>query len=575
MERRIALPVLLVAVLAIVCIPLPGSSAEVTGNDISVTIPTGFTTEEVTADSITVSTDVTVKNGKSSTLYAYIDNGSDSFLSVTPSGSKSSEGVEVGISADRNKIGPSGDDDKHICTITLTVSIDNYTDAKSAVLIPYVTLMETSERGASSITVYFEVEVTVDSSFDTDSVFNKFLGIFPNTLPSPLDSVWFTMIVTLIVWLLATYLVVFVAVPLLTRVVGFKKSAEEKEALRRGLTKTISLLMLIIAINQCAMICGAPATVQHTIQTFSMPLAVIVLAYISWQIYMFIITAFFTGVGNAVDVDGVDTSLIPLFKMIGKLIIAVAATAAILAFFGVDLGGILVSAGVVSLGITLGAQNTLNQFFSGLVLLSTRPFKKGDFVKIGGETYIVEKVRIMFTEFRNWTKDQIITMPNNAVTGATIINHTRNDKNTVIYIYMEVAYDTNLTLAKELMIKAAKMHPHVVLDGLAMAPGTRLTQFMDSGIEYRLGCTVDDFDNSGAYAGQIREIIFKLFKDNGVEIPYNRLEVTMLPCDGKRKPGDVVDRFLRIPQSEVQIRGPEPSGLHGFHYSDHEIPQFI
>ena len=70
-------------------------------------------------------------------------------------------------------------------------------------------------------------------------------------------------------------------------------------------------------------------------------------------------------------------------------------------------------------------------------------------------------------------------------------------------------------------------------------PSTRLTNFLDSGIEYRLACYVDDFDNNSHYAGQIREIIFKLFKDNGIEIPYNRLEIDLLgPCDGKKKESD-------------------------------------
>ena len=89
------------------------------------------------------------------------------------------------------------------------------------------------------------------------------------------------------------------------------------------------------------------------------------------------------------------------------------------------------------------------------------------------------------------------------------------------------------------MIKAAEMHPHVITDGSESKPSTRLTNFLDSGIEYRLACFVDDFDGSANFAGQIREIIFKLFQDNGIEIPYNRLEVSMLePCDGKKKESD-------------------------------------
>ena len=542
MERRVALSVLFVAVFLTMVVPISEADGAVSGDEISVTLTSDYTTSAVTETEIQIYSKVAVKNGQSLTVYAFIDNESDAYLSVTPVKTVSSHGVKVITEVDNQIIGPIGDTMySHISTAEILVTIDNYVDTKHEVLTPTVTLRETAESGESVVVISIVMDIDVQDSYGTDGMYNKFMGIIPNTLPSPFDSVWVTVAITMLIWLLMTYVVVMVIVPVLARIVGFRKTAEEKTALRSGLMKSVSVLMIIVAINQCFIIAGASSNLLHILQMISTPTAVIVLSYVVWQIYMFLITAFITGIHNTGEVEGVDNSLIPLFKMLGKLIIAVGATAAILASFGVDLGGILVSAGVVSLGITLGAQSTLNQFFSGLVLLSTRPFKKGDYVKINGEVYIVQKVRIMFTEFKNWAKDQIITMPNNVVTGATMVNLTRESKNTVIYVYMEVAYSANLSLAKELMIKAAKMHPHVVTEGDVYMPSTRLTQFMDSGIEYRLGCTVDDFDNSASYAGQLREIIFKLFKDNGIEIPYNRLEVTLLPCDGQRRPGDTVE----------------------------------
>jgi small-conductance mechanosensitive channel len=188
----------------------------------------------------------------------------------------------------------------------------------------------------------------------------------------------------------------------------------------------------------------------------------------------------------------------------------------------------MVSAGVVSLGITLGAQSVLNQFFSGIVILSTRPFKKGDFLKINGEVYIVTKVKLMYTEFTNWGKDQIVTMPNNAVASATLVNLTRGSAVARILVFVSVAYDANMTKVKEILIKAAEMHPHVIKDGSYSRPSTTMTEWLDSGVQYRLACYVDDFDDSPKYAGQLREMIFTMFKDSGIEIPYSRVQVDLL-----------------------------------------------
>jgi small-conductance mechanosensitive channel len=185
----------------------------------------------------------------------------------------------------------------------------------------------------------------------------------------------------------------------------------------------------------------------------------------------------------------------------------------------------------------------LSQFFSGVVLLMTRPFKKGDFLKINDKVYIVKKVKIMFTEFLSWDKDQVITMPNNAVTAATIVNLTRDDEAYRLYVYFDVAYGVDLKKAEQVMLDVANKSPVVLHDDKHAAPNVRMTNFGDSGIELRLGVTVKDFNGNITAASSLRMEVYQAFVDNGIEVPYNRLEVTMLnDCfQGSRRPGDFVE----------------------------------
>ena len=540
--KRTMTIVAVVAMLAVLFVPIASeeSSAEITADGITVVVPGHKVTESTSGDTINlVINDLTVNNNKTKSINVYITNGSSNALNIYATGSSGND-LSVSASSDKNLIFPGDISDKTICTVTIDITASEY--AKNQTDTVTAIIMVTDVSDGSLVTIDITMNVDVESHYYSEDAFNKFFGIFPNTLPSPLDNEWVTAIITLVIWIVATVIVAELVIPLLTRLVGFKKTPEEKKKLKNNLTKLITILMFVIALNECAQIVGAGPEISHSMSTLSTILYVVIGAIILWEIYMFVITSFFRGAEGSMDVDGFDTSLVPLFKMIGKLILAVIAVAVILASFGMDLGGILMSAGVVSLGITLGAQNILGQFFSGIVLLATRPFKKGDYVKINDTVYIVRKVRLMYTEFNNWDKDQIVTMPNNVVSSASIVNLTKDSKNTRIFVYMDVAYGANLSLAKELMIKAAMMHPHVIKDGSEPMPGTRLTAFLDSGIEYRLACFVDDFDNSSHYAGQLREIMYKLFVENDVEIPYNRLEVTMLePCDGKKKPTDTTD----------------------------------
>ncbi len=531
-----------VAIIALVTVLVPMTMDEgdaLSSSDIGVSIPGYDVRTEASANgNMDLHFSANVGNGNSTDITVYLINYTDDYINVTTSGDGTGV-VTTAATTDRNLIGPSSDGE-FICTVTVTLTADIYADNQTVPTETRIVATDiTDPMGARTITFTLIIDAVVESSLSSDDSYNKFFGIIPNNLGEPLDSAWFTALVTLALWILGTVVVSYVAIPLFTKLVGVRKTQQEKDKLKIALTETITLMMFIIAINECVEILGASPELCSAVATASRVLYVVIGAIIVWQLYLFIMTALINGIDESTDLDGLDNSLIPLFKMIGKLLIAVTAVAAIMAAFGVDLAGILVSAGVISLGITLGAQETLNQFFSGVVLLATRPFRKGDFVRIDGEVYTVRKVKLMFTEFNNWDNDQIITMPNNKVSSSMIVNLTRDSKDTRVFIYMSVAYDSDLSLVKELMVRAANMHPHVITDGTRPMPTTRLTNFLDSGIEYRLACYVDDFDNNSHYAGQIREIIFKLFKDNDVEIPYNRLEIDILdPCDGKKKDSD-------------------------------------
>lgn len=539
--KRVKVLIALATVLSVLLVPMIASddAEAISTEDLSVSIPGYDIVEHSVSDGrIDLTIDMTMNNGKSKDVLVYVLNKSDKIVNIGTSGDKTGE-VTSSATVDNNTLVPS---EIEYGLVTATITAGQYANEHTTPTEVIITVTDIDGWDNPTVTITVHVNVDVVSTFYSDDSYNKIFGIIPNTLPAPLDNPWISAAITMVLWILATIVVSYIIIPLLTRLVGVRKSPTEKDSLKKSLTKMITLIMIIIAINECAQIVGAGPSISHTISSVSNVFYVLIGATIAWQVYIFIVTAMINGLDETVEIDGIDGSLIPLFKMIGKLAISVTAVAMILASFGVDLGGILVSAGVVSLGITLGAQNTLNQFFSGIVLLATRPFKKGDFVRINTDTYIVHKVKLMFTEFENWDKDQIVTMPNNVVSSATIVNLTRDSPHTRIFVYVSVAYNADLSLAKELMIRAAKMHPHVIVDNSVTPPGTRLTNFLGSGIEYRLACYVDDFDNSSHYAGQIREIIYKLFLDNGIEIPYNRLEVTMLePCDGKRKESDKFD----------------------------------
>ena len=434
-----------------------------------------------------------------------------------------------------------GVDHANVLSGMLKIAINDYVDSnENAHLKLIIDVNDVDDKlNPASVTVDFDIEIK--TIFDTSGSYNKFLEIFENRLPAPFNSPIVPFLVTIVFWMLVAALATRLIAPRLARALDRHTTTDDALRFEKAISKLILILVFFLSIDQGLSILGADAVLISDFVRFSFIIYVVVTLLIAWKIYLVLAQGILSRFEDNDD-SAIDMTLLPLFKMLGKIVFWVVGAAAILGSLGVDLQGILVSAGVVSLGITMGAQNVLSQFFSGIVLLMTRPFKKGDFLKINDKVYIVQKVRLMFTEFTGWDKDQIITMPNNAVTAATIVNLTREDEAYRLYVYFSVAYGVDLKKAEEVMLKVANESPVVLHDSEHAAPNVRMTGFEDSGIELRLGVTVRDFNGTITDASALRMAVYQAFVDNDIEIPYNRLEVTMLnDCfKGEKRPGDMI-----------------------------------
>ncbi|MBR2255144.1 MAG: mechanosensitive ion channel [Candidatus Methanomethylophilaceae archaeon] len=518
------MPILLVA--AMLAVPAFAEADALSPSDIHVTVQGSDVDPTVSA------AEVSMTNNATKTVTIFVVNRSSDRLSIfIPASATDDSDVKASAASSSSRVlEPTGStDNKDLMTLDAVLTSDNYADSGTRDLV--LTLNVQNLDGSDYITVPIHLSVNVTSEFDSGDKYNKFFGIIPNTLPSPFDSPLVTILVTLIGYLVVTWVACKILAPILIRLLRLDRTSPDVIRLEKRIIGLILIIMLVVCINECIFIFGVNASTTYFLEAFSKIVYVVGAAVIAWLVYSYVVMRAVAKIEEKADVG--DSSLVPLFKMIGKLIIAVGAVAAILASFGVDLAGILVSAGVVSLGITLGAQNVLNQFFSGIVLLATRPFKKGDFVKIGGEVYIVRKVRLMYSEFSNWAKDQKVTIPNNVVSSATLVNLSQGDKKTWIHVFVSVAYGSDMTKVKELLIQAANMHPHVIKNDASMRPSTKMTNWGDSGVEYRLACYVDNFDDTSTVAGQLQEIIYSLFMENGIEIPYSRVQIDVLSVPEK------------------------------------------
>lgn len=211
-----------------------------------------------------------------------------------------------------------------------------------------------------------------------------------------------------------------------------------------------------------------------------------------------------------------------LMRKVLNAIIWVVAAVFILQDFGVDLTPVIAGLGISGVVLGFALQETIASFFSGFIIAVKRPFEIGDYVSIGGTEGTVKTMDIMGVSLATGD-NKLITMSNKNVWGSVIINTSALDKRRIDMI-VPVAYDTDLVKAKDVISSVILSYPEVLKDPEAKIEVHTLA---DSSINFIVRPWVANADYWTVYWRFQKEIV-DAFRANGIEIPYNKLDVTLL-----------------------------------------------
>ena len=372
-----------------------------------------------------------------------------------------------------------------------------------------------------------ELSVKISSRLASENQYNRIMGIWNNPLPEPFDQAMYATAITFIIWFLIAALVAWIIFPRIIMGILFKrKNKDDRKAVERKIRKPLMIIIMLYGITICLAVLGVGEYVISTVSIIANVIYIILIAWILLKLYIALLDMWEKR-AHEDGVDDVRDSIKPLLLMLGKIIIAMAATAGILGAMGFSLMIIATGAGIIGLAISFGAQSTLAQFFGGITLLVNRPFRPGDLIRLDNntETLRVINVGFMMTTFRNWANSEIFTMPNQKVVSSTIINVTAESLAFRIIVLVRVPYGTDVALAKKLALEAMTEHPRILQDGSEEIPKVRLEEFSESSLLIRVSGFVDDFEDHRSIAGEIREAIYTKYRDNNVTIAIPKMDI--------------------------------------------------
>ena len=181
------------------------------------------------------------------------------------------------------------------------------------------------------------------------------------------------------------------------------------------------------------------------------------------------------------------------------------------------LGTLLAGAGVSALVLGFAAQSTLANLVSGVGLAVYRPFRIGDRITMEGEYGTIEDMTLRHTIVKTWENKRLV-IPNKNIDNMTLMNHSLVDAKIMCRVEFGVSYDTDIDLAKRLILEEAERCPHRMRE--EEEPRIRVISHGDFSIGLRAYVWAPNMDEALELKWWLMEHVKKRFDAEGVEIPF-------------------------------------------------------
>ncbi len=192
---------------------------------------------------------------------------------------------------------------------------------------------------------------------------------------------------------------------------------------------------------------------------------------------------------------------------------------------GVDLTAFAVFGGALGVGIGLGLQKITSNFVSGITLLVEKSIKLGDLIEVGQDMGVVRALNIRYALIETPDGRELL-IPNEELITTKVTNWTHSNEHARIEIKANIAYDSDVRKARQIMLDIASKHPRCLRDP---EPLCHLREFGESALVMVLMFWIPDV-KEGRLGPQhdVMLGVLEAFRTEGIHMPYPQRVVHML-----------------------------------------------
>ncbi len=262
---------------------------------------------------------------------------------------------------------------------------------------------------------------------------------------------------------------------------------------------------------------------------------VLLLAYLLWEIAK-------TAIDRRMEAEGKKgpdvpasrlQTLLPLFRALILVTIVVMGTMSFLAALGVDILPLLAGASVVGVAIGFGSQTLVRDIVSGAFFLMDDAFRLGEYIEVGSDKGVVEKINVRSVFLRHH-RGALNILPYGE------IKRLRNTSRDWAIHVMEfrLTYDTNIMQVKKILKKIGEelaADPDYAKDMLQPLKSQGVTATEDSAVVVRAKFMARPSTTSFMIRRVAYDKIITAFRDAGIKFAHKEVTVNVPSSHGRRR----------------------------------------
>lgn len=226
---------------------------------------------------------------------------------------------------------------------------------------------------------------------------------------------------------------------------------------------------------------------------------------------------------RALEKKDVDPGVRQFLDSLVKVILYVLLIFAVLALLGVTTASIVAVLGSAGLTLGMALQGSLSNFAGGVLILILKPFKIGDYILEDSHKNegTVTEIRVFYTKILT-IDNKVVILPNGSLSNTSIVNYTRAERRQLIYT-VGISYEADLKKAKELLTEMLEKEEGRI-------EGTEALVYVDALSDSSVDLGIRFWVPTERYwemRWRVIEEIKLLFDENGIEIPYQKIDIAM------------------------------------------------